>query len=336
MRKSSRPAPTLARPLLFVASLGLVHACAAPPPPPPPAPAPSPAPVPTAAAPAPTASAVATADPAPADEPLPPSLTQPLPEGFQAIAAEGETRCGDFRVEVLPEPGWQYVTFVRVKSAQGKVVYEAHGRVEKAGTDKLHQTLGGTFCGDLTGDGIPELAMTESSGGVHCCYTYYVVSLTTPPKRLLMWEKGDAGTRFVPVKYRPGPAWQLQGWYVFWPPFDTERGDPVLSYASAPVIPAVLSLTGGSYALTSLSFPEAYRRDRDEWRARCAAQKDCSADVSTLFEWVDAVAIGDWDAERAKMPDQALAKALDGRAAATRKKLEKELGTLKAPAKTSK
>ncbi|MFT3763959.1 MAG: hypothetical protein QM820_00300 [Minicystis sp.] len=255
----------------------------------------------------------------------------PLPEGFTEIAEDGETACGAFRIANLREPGPGQLGFVRVKGPNGKVVYEAHGRTEKAGTDTFKQTLGANFCGDLTGDGVPEVVMTESSMGAHCCYTYYVVSLTTPPKRILMWEKGDAGTRFVPVKYRPGAAWQLQGWVVFWPPFNPEAGDPVLSYASAPVIPAVLSLVSGGYALTSLSFPEAYRRDRDELRGRCGADGDMPRDLCDLYAWVDAVAIGDWEKQRDSVKDAELRKSLDGRAAATRGKLQKELGSLATP-----
>jgi hypothetical protein len=258
-----------------------------------------------------------------------------LPPGFTEIAEEGETACGAFRAANLREPGPGDLRFVRVRGPNGKVVYEAHGRVEKAGTDTLHQTISANFCGDLTGDGVPELVMTESSMGAHCCYTHYVVSLGTPPKRILMWEKGDAATRFVPVKYGSGPAWQLQGWVVFWPPFNTEAGDPVLSYPSAPVIPAVLSLVNGAYALTSLSFPDVYRKDRDETRARCGAGGDMPQELCDLFTWVDAVAIGDWDAERSKVADAELRQSLDRRAAATRKKLQKELGSLSAPAPTS-
>jgi hypothetical protein len=312
-------------------SLTLLSACAAPPPlPPAPLPpaavasaAPSASAVPSASA---APSAVASAAPSEDAEPAP----TPLPDGFVAIP-EGGGPCGAFRVEEPKEPGWGELTFVRVRAANGKVVYEAHGRTEKAGTDTMHQTLGASFCGDLTGDGVPELVMIESSMGAHCCYTYYVVSLTTQPKRILMWQKGDAATPFRPVKYRPGPAWQLQGYFVFWPPFDTEKGDPVLSYASAPVVPVVLTLVNGAYALTSLSFPEAYRKDRDELRARCGVDPYLSADACDLYGWLDAVAIGDWAQERGKLKSAELRQVLDKRAAATRRKLEKELGSMERP-----
>ncbi|MDI1446336.1 hypothetical protein [Polyangium sp. 6x1] len=310
-------------------------ACAAPPPPPPAITAPpvSAAPHPTAA---PQASASASATPESALPPAeigdPSSLAMPLPAEFTAIDDDGEAACGTFRVANLREAGPGSLRFVRVHGPNGKVVYEAHGRTERAGTDVFRQTLGADYCGDLTGDGVPEVVMTESSMGAHCCYTYYVISLVSPPRRILMWEKGDAATAFVPVKYRPGLAWQLQGFYVFWPPFVPDAGDPVLSYASAPVIPAVLSLVNGAYALTSLSFPEAYRKDREETRARCSSKSDeMPQDLCDLFTWVDAVAIGDWDAERDKVKDPELRNALDRRAAETRKKLLKELGSLESP-----
>lgn len=310
-------------------------ACTAPPPPPvitPPATA-TPQ---TTAAPQASASTSAAVEPSPpppttTEDDTPSAWSMPLPAGFTDIEMDGETACGAFRVANLRKAGPGSLGFVRIHGPNGRIVYEAHGRTERVGTDVFRQTLGAEYCGDLTGDGVPEVVMTESSMGAHCCYTHYVVSLVSPPQRILMWEKGDAATAFVPVKYRPGPAWQLQGFYVFWPPFNPDAGDPALSYPAAPVIPAVLSLVNGAYALTSLSFPEAYRKDREELRARCSKTDEMPQDLCDLFTWVDAVAIGDWDAEREKVKDLELRKTLDQRAAATRTKLLKELGSLEQP-----
>ncbi|MDI1431451.1 hypothetical protein [Polyangium sorediatum] len=291
----------------------------------------------TAAAPSASASAVATAAPSPSpppppEAPMPSAWTTELPAGFTDIDMDGETACGAFRVANLHVAGLGSLGFVRIHGPNGKVVYEAHGRTDRVGPDTFKQTLGADYCGDLTGDGVPEVVMTESSMGAHCCYTHYVISLVSPPRRILMWEKGDAATAFVPVKYRPGPEWQLQGYSVFWPSFDPDAGDPALSYPAAPIVPTVLSLVNGAYARTSLSFPEAYRRDRDETRTRCNnPSEEMPQDLCDIFTWVDAVALGDWDAERDKVKDPELRKALDRRAAETRKKLLKELGSLESP-----
>ena len=100
----------------------------------------------------------------------------------------------------------------------------------------------------------------------------------------------------VPVRLQRGPAWQLQSYVVMVPPFDPDAGDPTLSYAGAPRVPAVFSLAGGRYALTSLSFPEVYRKDREARRASCADEPtECAVSL-----WIDALALGDLEIERAR------------------------------------
>ena len=284
------------------------------------------APAPASATPTALASADAPEDPAEEYGP-------PLPQGFVRLPETGETLCAGLRVAVISEPGGgEFARFVRVLGADGKRLYEAHGRRYKL--DKMEKTtlgmdLWGEFCGDLTGDGVQELVLTEKTMGAHCCYTHYAVSLTSPPKRLLMWEKGDAGTPIVPAKYRPGPAWQIEGSVVMWPPFDTNQGDPVLSYASAPIVPVVFSLVGGEYKLTSLSFPEAYRKSRDAIHAACNA--DPSRCFGEIIAWIDSLVIGDWDAEKATMKDVDLRNALDRRAAAMKKMLAAQIGSEQRP-----
>jgi hypothetical protein len=41
---------------------------------------------------------------------------------------------------------------------------------------------------DVNGDGIPELVLEGFSGGLHCCWTYYVISLGPKPSLLLKFE----------------------------------------------------------------------------------------------------------------------------------------------------
>ena len=266
----------------------------------------------------------------------PPALAEtgaePLPEGFVAAGENGTMDCSGYHIESPTEPNSSAITFVRATTSSGKHVYEAHGRYLPNANASWRQSLWAVFCGDLTGDGIPELAMTESSGGAHCCYTHYVVSLSTPPKRLLMWEKGDANTPLVPVKLRAGAGWQLEASVVIWPPFDSDREEPLLCYATAPVVPAFLSLEGGTYALTSLSFPDAYRKHRQEQRANCANGKECDVTETAIYAWIDSLAIGDWDMERTQVTDVKLRAVLARHAATMRKILERELGSLRAPA----
>jgi hypothetical protein len=266
--------------------------------------------------------------------PAPPSAElDPLPPGFERTPDLGRTPCGDFGVEHFSEAQDKYTRFVRVFRTDGTKVYEAHGRtIVAGGGDRLTSDLIAEFCGDLTLDGVPEILLTEKSAGAHCCYTHYVVSLASPPKRILFWEKGDAGTPVLPVRYRPDGPFQLEGYIVHSPPFDPQKGEPSLPYAMIPVVPAVFSFVGGEYRLTSFSFPEAYRKDRQERRASCENRPfGCNNDIS---EWIDALIIGDWDAEKSALADTELRQILERHSVATRKQLLKKLGSLERPAPT--
>jgi hypothetical protein len=253
-----------------------------------------------------------------------PQGPEPLPAGFVKVEESDATMCDGLKVEVLKEPGLSFERFVRVSGPGGSRVYEAHGRKYKLDKETLQMDLWGEFCGDLTGDGVPELVMTERTIGAHCCYTHYVVSLTTPSKRLLMWEKGDAGTEIVPVKYGKGKAWQVEGSVVFWPPFDTEAGDPVLSYAGAPMLPVVFSLVGDEYRKMTLSFPEVFQKRREETLASCKQTPICFGDISL---WLDSLALGDWNARKVELvPEVELRERLDIRAAQTFARMKSAIG----------
>lgn len=265
--------------------------------------------------------------------------TEPeLPKGFVYVGERDRTQCGDLTIELIVEPNKLDSRFLRVMRANGKRAYEAHGRDINYGTkkepDMVRASLYGEFCGDMTGDGIPELVFSEKTMGAHCCYTRYVVSMTEPTKRLLMWEKGDGGTEVRPVKYTSGAAWQLEDRLVFWPPFKVDQGDPVLSYATAPVIPVVFSLVNGEYVMASLSFPAAYKKQRDELRAECAKQggKDCGTEI---IEWIDGIAIGDWATESKNMGDADLRATLTKRSGTTMTALARAVGSLKSPVFTN-
>lgn len=97
-------------------------------------------------------------------------------------------------------------------------------------------------------------------------------------------------------------------------------------------MPAILSLVGASFALTSLSFPDAYRKHRQEQRADCADGKECDVTEASIYAWIDSLAIGDWDTEQTQVTDVNLRAVLARHAAAMRRILARELGSLTAPA----
>ena len=103
-------------------------------------------------------------------------------------------------------------------------------------------------------------------------------------------------------------------------------------YAGAPLVPVIFSFQRGEFQLTSLSFPEVYRKDRNEMRAACVkAPDDC---FTQIIEWIDGLAIGDWDSEKLLIQDEELRRSLDRNAAKMRKILAAQLGSEQRPGKT--
>ena len=257
--------------------------------------------------------------------------TPPLPEGFVPVFAPLDdsyvpiVTCGDFTIENKMPSGasMAYEPFVVAKEG-GKTIYEAQGRRYTGEMAPGRQALVAEVCGDLTGDGVPELILTERTIGAHCCYTYYVVSLTTPAKRLLMWEKGDSGDPLVPIKVKPGKTWQLISHDRIFPPFDPEQGDPSVAYAFVPGYPIVFDLAGGEYVKRTFQ-NRAYLSDmRQKDRDACAGKPDCGPDA--LYAWGLSLIIGDWDKEKANIvPDPEERKPFERRAAAMLQLLRKRL-----------
>jgi hypothetical protein len=249
-----------------------------------------------------------------------------LPLGFVEVPFEtGEgIACGNLRIEHVFEG--QSPPFVRVWDASGRKLYEAKGRQYSIEHVAVRMSLTAEVCGDTTGDGIPELLMAERTEGAHCCYTYYVVSMTRPAKRLLMWEKGDGGHGLMPVKLIKGRAWQIRSWELVFPPFDVEAGDPVLSYATTPAYPIVFELVGDQYVKRTFLFGGALRSMRTEARDACRRAPD-SCSWNELDEWGYGLIIGDWDTEKATaVTDVDLRNRLDARAKQMRSLLRKHLG----------
>jgi hypothetical protein len=272
---------------------------------------------------APSSSATASAPPAPA----PDDDRAKLPEGFVRGPEEpGKSwTCGELTIEsVMPTD--QAIPYVRIFDATGKKIYEAHGRrMTGEGAMAANQWMTAGWCGDLTGDGIPEVFLAEWSMGAHCCHTYYLVSLTRPSKTLLMWEKGDGGFGMTPKKLKPGKAWQVVSYELIEPPFDANQGDPTIAgYAGIPSYPIIFDWDGQAYRKRTLSFTGALVQMRKEMREECAANRSC--DDLVFFDWGYSLMIGDWPKQRAAITDEALRQVLDKRAPAMGNLLGQHLG----------
>ncbi len=244
-------------------------------------------------------------------------------------------RCGSLLVENRRGDPQVYEPFVLVTHAStGKKVYEAHGRrvAYEPGTVS-HMALTASACGDLTGDGVPELLLTERTMGSHCCYTHYVASLTSPSRLIMTWDKGDSGNGIWPVKLKPGKVWQVASVDIVWPPFNVEEGDPSVPYAGAPGFPIVFDLVGGEYRKRTFDFVDALRRERDEHLASCkqrrgsATEQPSGCEPYDLHDWGMALLLDEWDAKKEQViPDAELRAVLDKRAKAMKRQLRLQLG----------
>jgi hypothetical protein len=261
---------------------------------------------------------------------LPP--IEPLPKGFVRIPDPryddtDHGPCGELTVfNQLDAPtasGALGEPFVRVLDGGGRQIYRARGRLYRVTADQpqpSRMSLVADICGDLTGDGVPELILTERTMGAHCCYTHYVVSLTRPTKTLLTWEKGDAGTGMRPVRAKSGRSWQLLSTVVVDPPgLD-------LAYAFMPLLPIVFQLEGETYRPRTFRFGDYLRQRRRERRERCRDHpKWCEGSI--FIDWGEALILGDWAQQKQHVdatPD--VIDELDRASPATKKLLKRLLG----------
>ena len=91
-------------------------------------------------------------------------------------AGGGKIQIAEFTVEVMPieDPGspGDMTCQASVTSPQGKRIFEVNER--GVGIDSITGK-------DINGDGQPDAVLVGFSGGAHCCWTYYIVSLGQVP-----------------------------------------------------------------------------------------------------------------------------------------------------------
>jgi hypothetical protein len=108
----------------------------------------------------------------------------------------------------------------------------------------------------VNGDGKPEIILNGYSGGLHCCYTSYIISLDRKPQLLHLFSNSS------PVKFEKQP----DGATVI------RSADGVFSYFIIPptqaVVPNVLlQMKGDQLVDVSSQFPELYDKQIEQARS---------------------------------------------------------------------
>jgi hypothetical protein len=224
----------------------------------------------------------------PSDDPsssLPPGArTLQLPEDGGTLLE----RCGTYVVEQVAD---EIPLHVRLRDAGGNVV----GRIVPE-VNFGHAVA--EWCFDLTGDGVPELLVSESSGGAHCCGTYRVISLGPKPQLLLDFDAGDGlieGAQNLDGK----GAFELIG-----------RDDLLVEEGSASpfagtyLVPIVFSFEGGKYVRKTRRFKKFLEQERTEVEASYR-EEDPSGKTDDPSGWMAlSVLIGDWAKVKGRLPIQ--------------------------------
>lgn len=103
-------------------------------------------------------------------------------------------------------------------------------------------------CGDITGDGVPEVVLMGFSGGAHCCATHSVYTLSTPPRRILYTYTGHGDSLEIEQLDGKGPKEILNTDWRFAYAYG-------MSFADSPALYRIYSYQNGGYVENTRAFP---------------------------------------------------------------------------------
>lgn len=116
---------------------------------------------------------------------------------------------------------------------------------------------------DVNGDGAPDIVLEGYSGGAHCCWTYWFVSLGDKPGLLTKIENQDA-IKLVPGRDGKTDIQTADGSFDY---FDC------LSHAESPLPTVFLRLEGRTLKDVGVEHLEAYERQREEARKQLSSAR---------------------------------------------------------------
>lgn len=165
----------------------------------------------------------------------------------------------NYKVEIYQR--WAMGKFPRIDGMKAKIIPKAGGpATEFFGTwltpdprDFVVDWDGKPL--DMNGDGLEDLVLRSSTGGVHCCYSYTVFSLGKELKKIGEIDMQDCGEKIrlhdLSGNGRPEILACDAGY--------TYLGD--LPFSDSPFPPAIYALGPNGYELVDKNFPLVYQQD---------------------------------------------------------------------------
>ena len=161
----------------------------------------------------------------------------------------GKLRVSGFTIEVRPEINPEYMNcFATVWSPKGDAIFE----INDYGMDIA--SISGK---DINGDGRPEVVIEAFSGGAHCCWTDYIVSLGQSPRLIAKIESTHG------VGYKDLDADGVMEIQLRDGSFDYFHS----TYVDSPHPLLILRLEGNEFRDVGAEFQEIYDKKLNEDRA---------------------------------------------------------------------
>lgn len=211
----------------------------------------------------------------------PPALL-PLPPATPG--AENQARCGDYAItqKMGRVNEMDKLVEITLKDPQGKEVKTIAANTAQG--ESLEQLQ----CGDLTGEGAPELIVESYTGGAHCCFTYDIYQLSPGLPALLHWEAGNGGiNRFERLSGQP--ALEIVGSDDRLAYFDS------LPFAASPFIPIVFAYRDGKYVEATQDYPDLLSDDQSKYIGElsgCGGEEFCEKSTA-LHVYADGVLLNE-------------------------------------------
>lgn len=226
------------------------------------------------------------------DEPESDESAAPPPPGFRFLRHPKDRgtlveRCGKYNVEQVSDDEIQ--RHVRLRNGDGRYVARIMPAVSIG-----HAAA--EWCFDLTGDGVPELLVAESSGGAHCCNNFLVISLGATPELLLDFPAGNAWLE-GPQNLDQTRAFELVGRDDF-----LTHEASASSYAATYFVPVVFVYEKGKYVRRTRRFKALLEKERSELAAEYREENANGLTMDPSGWMALSLLLGDWEKVKGRLP----------------------------------